>query len=161
MSAGLLDRLGAVARGDRSAFADAARDDAATGPALQVTLAASLLDALGDAGGLAAILDSLAQNVLGWGLAVCAIHACASLLGLGRGLAPLFRALGLAALPFSLGLLQGLPLLGGLAALAQWGLTGVAFVLATAESLEAELPTAAVLALVGLGVGAGVAGALL
>lgn len=161
MADALLDRLAAIARGERAVYAEVARDDAATGPALQVVLAASLLEALGDGGGLAGILHSLARNVLGWALAVCAVQAGASLLGLGRGLAPLFRALGFATLPFSLGLLAGLPLVGGLAALAQWGLTAATFSLATAESLEAELPTAAGLAVVGGLLGAGVAGGLL
>jgi len=158
---GLLERLARLARGDRSVLAEVARDENATGAALQVALGAAALDALGDGGGATGVLASVAENALGWGVAFLAIHGGAILLGLERRLAPLFRALGFAALPFALGLLAPLPLLGGLAVLAQWALTAVAFTLATAESLEAELPVAAGLAVVGLGLAGGMAGSLL
>jgi len=158
---GLAARLGRLARGERAVLAEVARDESATGPALQVALGTAALEALGDGGGATGVLGSLAENALGWGLAVVLIHGGALLLGLEGRLAPLFRALGFASLPFALGLLAPLPLLGGLAVLAQWALLAIAFALAVAESLEAEMPVAAGLAVVGLGLGGGVAGALL
>jgi len=157
----LAGRLARLARGERAVLAEVARDESATGPALQVALGAAALEALGDGGGAVGVLESVAENALGWGLAVLVIHGGALLLGLEGRLAPLFRALGFAALPFALGLLAPLPLLGGLAVLAQWVLLAIAFTLAIAESLEAELPVAAGLAVVGLGLGGGVAGSLL
>jgi hypothetical protein len=149
VDAGLAERLRRAARLDASLYAEVARQELATGSALALALGALVLDALG--GGLGAdALRALAVGAARFGLAVGAIHAGARLLGLGDGLGPLFRALGFAAAPLALGLLDGLPLLGGAILLAKWLATLAAFALATRAALRCEAVAAAALAAAGL-----------
>lgn len=152
MATSLADRLARAAQLDPSLFEEVAQDDAASGAALAVVFGAALLEGLGRGGGVEGLLLGLAGACLRWGVWVCAIHLGASLLGLGRGLAPLFRALGFAAAPFALGLLEAAPLLGGVAWLAKWTLGFAAFSVATRRVQGGGLPTAALLCAVALAV---------
>jgi hypothetical protein len=147
----LPERLRRTARLEAAVFEEVARDEAVTGTALALALGAILLDALGGGGSAARVLLDVAFGAARFGLWVGAIHLGARALGLGDALGPLFRALGFAALPFALGLLSGLPLVGGLVEVAKWVLVLAAFTIATRAALRAELPTAAGLVAVGLG----------
>ncbi len=150
MSDAVLDRLPRVARLEPEVFQEVGRDEGATGAALVVVLAAAFLAATGRGGGLDGILLGFAAHSLGWGLWLAAVHAGARSLGLDAGLAPQFRALGFAAAPFALGLFAGLPLLGGLVALAQWLATAAAGTVALRAVSRAEALPAAGVVLVGL-----------
>jgi hypothetical protein len=147
------ERLGRAARLDAALYAEVARDERATGPALLVALGALLLDALGNGPGGGA-LQELAVGAARFGLAVGAIHAGARLLGLGDALGPLFRALGFAALPLALGLLDGLPGLGPIFGLAKWLALLASFAFATRAALRCETAVAAGLAATGVAVAA-------
>ena len=152
MSGSLAERLARAAQLDPALFEEVAGDEAAGGAALAVVFGAALLEGLGRGGGPDQVLLGVAGACLRWGVWVCAIHLGASLLGLGRGLAPLFRALGFAAAPFALGLLEVVPLLGGVAWLAKWVFGFAAFAVATRRVLQSEIPTAALLCAVALAV---------
>jgi hypothetical protein len=141
----LFDRLARVVRLDPDVFAEVALDESESGGALAIVFGAALLEGLGRGGGLEGILLGVAEACLRWGLWVVAIHLGAVILNLGGGLAPLFRALGFAAAPFALGLLEIVPLVGGLAWLAKWALGFAAFSTAASEILKTELPTAMML----------------
>jgi len=141
----LLERVGRAARLEPDVFRHVARDERATGAAIAVVLGASLLEALGRG----ELLLGRASIALRWMLWTGAIHGAARALGLNGGLSPTFRALGFAAAPFAVGLLQGLPLVGGLAWAAKWLWGGAAFVVATREVTDAEVPAAVGLVVAG------------
>lgn len=148
----LPDRLQRAARLEPALYDEVAHDAAATGAALAIALAAAALEALGGGGGPARALHHLAEGAARFGLWVAAIHLGARALGLADALAPLFRALGFAALPFALGLFADLPLVGGLAELAKWVLGIASASIATRVVLRCELLTALGLVAVALGV---------
>lgn len=145
-------RLQRAARLEPALFEEVAGDSTATGAALAIALAAVTLEALGGGGGSARALHHLAEGAARFGLWVAAIHLGARALGLADALAPLFRALGFAALPFALGLFGDLPLVGGIAELAKWVLGIAAAAIATRVVLRCELLTALGLVAVALGV---------
>jgi hypothetical protein len=148
----LPDRLQRAARLEPALYEEVAHDATATGAALAIALAAVALEALGGGGGPARVLHHLAEGAARFGLWVGAIHLGARALGLSDALAPLFRALGFATLPFALGLFGDLPIFGGLVDVAKWVLGVAAATIAARVALRCELSTALGLVAAALGV---------
>jgi hypothetical protein len=151
---GLGDRLIRVLILDGSVFQEVARDEAATGPAVAVVLAAGVATGVGRLPdeGLAGLLSGLAEGGLLWMLWVVAIHAIARIAAPPSDPAGLHRALGFAFAPFALGALCLLPWIGGVFGVLRWPLVFAAFTVAASRLLcvparQAVLVTAAGLAL--------------
>lgn len=156
----LPERVTRAVRLEADLFEEVARDELASGAALTVALAAISLDAFGERGGLASVLSGLASGSLRFALAVALVAGAARLLDLGGGLGPIFRALGFAAAPLALGLLDALPLVGGPFWLAKWALVLAAFSIALERVLSCGLTSAACLAAAALATASLVAGVL-
>lgn len=139
---------------DDTVYRELARDEHATGQAVAVVMGSATAEGVGRllGEGLTGLLASLGQGCLAWTFWLLGIAACARALGLSVGLAPLFRALGFAAAPFALGLLEPIPALGVLVLLVKWGLGLAAAVTALREVLQIQLGRALVLCACGLGV---------
>ncbi len=154
MWTGLGARLQRAATLDGTVFAEVAADPHATGPALAVVLASACAEGIGrlPAAGLDGLLVGTAQGCLAWMLWLLGIQVSARVTGLASHLAPMFRALGFAALPFALGALESLPVLGVLVSLAKWALGLAAAVTALIQLLEVELGRALLLCVGGLAV---------
>ncbi len=134
-----VEQLNRVFSLEADIYADTARDSGATGPALLVVFGAAFLEGVGDlGGGIAGFLRGVLELLVIWGVWVVVIQATAILVGERSNFAGLFRALGFAAAPFGLGLLENLPFLGGLFWLAKWVLVFSAFVIATRRVEESE-----------------------
>jgi hypothetical protein len=159
-ASGMPERVTRAVRLEADLFEEVARDELASGTALAVALAAVALDALGERGGLGALLTGLASGALRFALAVALVAGAARLLDLGGGLGPIFRALGFAAAPLALGLLDALPVVGGPFWLAKWSFLLAAFSIALERVLSLGLAGAACLAAAALAVASLMAGAL-
>ena len=129
----LADRLVRALSLDAEVYAEVARREEDTGPALQILLGAHLLEAVSAlaTGGWAGLLGEFAANTALYALWIAGIFALAPLAGRPVAFAPLFRALGLASAPVALGLFQTVPWVGGLFGAARWVFTFAAVTTAT------------------------------
>lgn len=148
----LRDRLTRAALLDPEVYAEAGSDAAATGSALGVLFAVALAEGLGrmPCAGIAGLLGGVIDACLLWALALLAIHGAAVALGERSDLAALLRALAFAAVPFALGALDALPILGVLVVAGKWLLGIAAGVTAVARVLELDRSRAVLLCAIGL-----------
>jgi hypothetical protein len=137
-------------------FGEVAADTQATGQAILVVIGVALAQGLGEprGSGSAGWLLGIADACLRWLLWSLSIHVAARGVGIASDLGALVRALGFASAPLALGVLAGLPWLGGLFWAAKWILAVSAFVLAVRRVLAVETGQAVVLCVVGLVVAA-------
>jgi hypothetical protein len=140
-------RLSRAATCDPALFAQVAGDARTTRGALLVVFGVALASGIGHlpAGGLSGLLGGGALWLLAWALWLLTVYLGALGMGHPSELARLFRSLGYASVPFALGALEWLPLLGALLWLAKWGLGFFAFTTATREALEVDTTAAAIL----------------
>jgi hypothetical protein len=153
---GLAERLGRVLSLDSDVFGEVAADTLATGQAVLVVVGVALAQGvgagLGDSG--AQLFVGVADACLRWSLWSIAIFLSARALGVPAELGALFRALGFAAAPLALGLLEAIPWLGAFFWVAKWVLGVSAFVLAVRRVLAVETGQALALCAIGLAVAA-------
>lgn len=144
-AAELAARLHRVVALEGAVYDEIAADPEATGQALLAVFASAVLLGLGRLPGLGLVglFSGVMETCLLWGLWVAAVFGIARAIGERAELGPLFRALGLAATPFGLGLLERLPWLGGLVWLAKWGFLLAAFSIATGRVLRVDTGRAA------------------
>lgn len=140
------ERIFRVLSLDGDVFDEVATDDRETGPALLVVFAVALAAGLGrlPGEGFYGLLLGTLESVLAWGLWLGAIHLAFLWLGRGDRLAPLFRALGFAAAPFGLALVEQLPWFGGVVEVAKWVFGFAAAWRATQRAGGLALPEAGV-----------------
>jgi hypothetical protein len=143
-------RLARVISLDSDVYGELAADTTATGPAILVVVAVALAEGFGSSG--AGLLVGVADGCLRWLLWTLSIVVAARAMGISAELGPLFRALGFAAAPLALAVLEPLPWLGAFFWVAKWVLGVSAFVLAVGRLLAVETGQAVVLCAIGLGV---------
>jgi hypothetical protein len=151
-AAELVERLRRAVSLEGAVYDEIAAEPEATGQALLTVFAAALLLGLGrmPGEGLVGLLSGVMGVCLVWALWVAAVFGLARAIGERTELGPLFRALGLAAMPFGIGLLERLPWLGGLFWLVKWAFLLASFSVATARVLRVETTRAAILCAIGL-----------
>jgi len=148
----LAARLHRVVALEGAVYDEIAAEPEATGQALLTVFASAFLLGVGrmPGHGLAGLFSGVMETCLLWGLWVAAVFGIARAIGERGEFGPLFRALGLAAMPFGFGLLERVPWLGGLAWLAKWAFLLGAFSIATSRVLRVEMLRAALICGVGL-----------
>ncbi len=151
-AAELMERIHRAVSLEGAVYDEIAAEPEATGQALVTVFAAAFLLGVGrmPGAGLVGLFSGVMETCLIWALWVAAVFGLARAIGERAEIGPLFRALGLAAMPFGIGLLERLPWLGGLFWLVKWAALLASFSVATGRVLRLETPRAALLCAIGL-----------
>lgn len=149
-------RLVRAATCEPAFFAEVATDAGSTRGALHVVFGVALASGIGHlpAGGLPGFFLGGVRWLCAWVVCLLTVHLGALLLGRRSDLGRLFRCLGYASVPFALGALEWLPLLGALVWLAKWVFGFFTFRTGTREALELDDSWASLLCAGGLALAA-------